>query len=332
MSVNERQATVGTSERESDPIVRILERGRNLGVVGIVVVLFVIFSFTSDAFLSVTNLTNIIDQWSAVGIVAVAGTLVLISGGFDLSVAAVFSIAGVVAAKAVPEIGAYNSLLLGVLAGVVFGFINGFIVVVWKINSIIATLATAIIIGALAVQISAGTLLTVDDERFSELGNAEFLGMSVLSWIFIVVILVFGFLLHGTSFGRHLYAVGGNSEAARLAGIRTDRVVVLVYMLSGFAAALAGVIVASRQSTGQANAIPGLEFDVIAAIIVGGTSILGGSGAVWRTVVGLALLALIQNGANLLGVSQTTQQIVYGSIIIFAAALDVWAYRRSSSG
>jgi ribose transport system permease protein len=184
-------------------------------------------------------------------------------------------------------------------------------------------------IGGVASQLTGGELLTVENPAFAKLGNSSVLGMTLLSWTFILAALLFAFLLHRTTFGRYLYAVGGNREAARLAGIRTGLVSFSAYALSGLAAGIAGVVVASRQSTGQAEALPGLEFDVIAAVIVGGTSILGGAGAIWRTAVGLALLALIQNGANLLGIDQTYQRIIYGAIILGAAALDVWARRRS---
>jgi ribose transport system permease protein len=306
-----------------------LERLRDFGIIGVLAALFLVLSFASGAFLSKTNLLNILDQWSATGIVAVAATFVLISGGFDLSVAAVFSMTGVIAAKVAnawsPEMG----LLIGILAGAGFGLLNGLAVVKLKLNSIIVTLATGFIIDGLSLRLSNGELITVGNPSFAKFGGNSVLGLTLPSWYFIVFALIMGFVLLKTVFGRYIYAVGGNSEASRLAGIRTGRVLVAAYTLSGFAAGLAGVMIASRQGTGQADANPDLVFQVIAAVIVGGTSVLGGAGAVWRTVVGLFLLALIQNGSNLLNVNEAYQEAIYGAIILGAAALDVWARRRS---
>ena len=305
-------------------------RGRNYGVLGVIVVLFVSLSASSNGFLTVTNQLNILDQWSAVGMIAAAATLVLISGGFDLSVAAVFSITGIIAAKLATSMGVPTALLIAILTGAGFGILNGLAVVVLRISSIIATLATGIIIGGIALYLTGGQLVLVEDPSFATFGGSTWFGVTSPSWYFLSAAVIIGFVLHRTIFGRFLYAVGGNSEAARLSGIRTGRVLIQTYCLSGLAAGFAGVMIASKQTTGQANAYPGLEFVVIAAVIVGGTSILGGSGAVWRTISGLYLLALIQNGANLLSIDQTLRDVIYGSIILGAAALDVWVRSRGN--
>lgn len=301
---------------------------QNYGVFAVVLAVFVALSATSDGFFTRTNQLNILDQWSATGIIAVAATLVLISGGFDLSVGAVFSITGVIAAKLALSMGVAPALLLAVLAGAGLGILNGLAVVVLKVNSIIATLATSIVIGGVALYYTGGQLVLVEDESFMSFGGSTWVGLTSPSWYFLAAAAIFAFLLHRTTYGRYVYATGGNIEAARLAGVRTGRVLISTYCLSGLAAGFAGVMIASKQSTGQANAFPGVEFDVIAAVIVGGTSILGGAGAVWRTLTGLYLLALIQNGANLLSIDQTLQDVIYGGIILTAAALDVWARSR----
>lgn len=303
---------------------------QNYGVFAVVVVVFVALSVSSGGFLTGTNQLNILDQWSAAGMIAVAATLVLISGGFDLSVGAVFSITGVIAAKLALSIGVAPALFIAILAGAGLGVLNGLAVVVLKVNSIIATLATGIIIGGVALYYTGGQLVLVEQESFTTFGGSTWLGLTSPSWYFLSAALIFAFLLHRTTFGRYVYAVGGNIEAARLSGIRTGRVLISTYCLSGLAAGFAGVMIASKQSTGQANAFPGVEFDVIAAVIVGGTSILGGAGAVWRTATGLYLLALIQNGANLLSIDATLQDVIYGGIILSAAALDVWARARGN--
>lgn len=307
-----------------------MSAARDYGVIAVIVAIFAILSVASSGFLTKTNQLNILDQWSATGIVAVAVTLVLISGGFDLSVAAVFSITGIVAAKLAPSMGIAPALLLAVLSGAAIGVFNGLAVVYLKVNSIIATLATGIIVGGIALQITGGNLVLVEDESFTQFGGSTWLGLSAPSWYFGITAALFAFLLHRTTFGRWIYAIGGNKEAARLAGIRTGFALITTYCLSGLAAGFAGVMITSRQSTGQSNAFPGLEFDVIAAIIVGGTSILGGAGAIWRTLTGLYLLALIQNGANLLNISAALQDVIYGAIILGAAALDIWARTRGN--
>ena len=149
-------------------------------------------------------------------------------------------------------------------------------------------------------------------------------------YLFAGVILVAGLLLHRTTFGRYMYAAGGNAEAARLSGVRVDLVKGSTYAISGLCAGIGGMIVASRVNTGQSDAGVGIEFDVIAAIVIGGTSILGGAGAIWRTVLGVLMLAMIQNGFNLLNVSAVYQRIIYGAIIIGAVGIDAWS-RRSNT-
>jgi ribose transport system permease protein len=235
----------------------------------------------------------------------------------------------VIAAKSAASMGVAPALAVGVLAGLGLGLVNGVAVVGWKVNSIIATLATSIVIGGIATRLTGGNLITVDDPAFAHLGQDSWLGITLPTWFFAGTALSLGFLLHKTTYGRYLYAVGGNAEAARLSGIRTGRITAAAYALSGLAAGFAGVMVASQQATGQANSAPNLVFDVVAAVIVGGTSILGGSGAIWRTVVGIGLLALIQNGATLLSLDETYRQVISGAIILGAAALDVWARGRA---
>lgn len=308
-----------------------LNASRNYGVVVMFVLLFAILSVASGPFLTKTNLLNIAFEWSATGIIAAAGTLVLITGGFDLSVAAVFSLAGVVAARFVGPIGVGPALLAGIAAGALVGLINGALIVVCRVNSIIVTLASGFIIDGVATQITGGNLITVADPAFAKLGNGTFLGVQTPTWCFVGVALLLGILLHRMTFGRYIYAIGDNIDAAKLAGIRTGGIAIGVYVLSGLAAGFAGVLIASQQSTGQAASDPNLVFQVIAAIIVGGTSILGGSGAIWRTVVGIGLLGLIGNGATLLNLSETYQEIISGLIILAAASLDVMGRRRAGT-
>ena len=308
-----------------------LEVLRDYGIVFAFIALFVTLSFASDVFLKQQNFMNILDQWSAVGIMAVGSTLVFIAGGFDLSIGATYALAGIIAAKSANAIDVPIGLLLGCLIGLGVGIFNGAIVTVGRINPFMATLASSLMIRGLALAVSGGFLVRVaDDTSFDVIGRGEFLGAKYSVYLFAGVILVAGLLLHRTTYGRYMYAAGGNAEAARLSGVRVNLVKGSTYAVSGLCAGIGGMIVASRVNTGQSDAGIGIEFDVIAAIVIGGTSILGGAGAIWRTVLGVLMLAMIQNGFNLLNVSAVYQRIIYGAIIIAAVGIDAWS-RRSST-
>jgi ribose transport system permease protein len=308
-----------------------LEMLRDYGIVLAFVALFVTLSFASDVFLKQQNFMNILDQWSAIGIIAVGSTLVFIAGGFDLSISAVYALSGIIAAKAANSLGVPVGLFLGCLIGLGVGIVNGAIVTVGRINPFMATLASSLMIRGLALAVSGGFLVRVaDDTGFDVIGRGEFLGAKYSVYLFAGVILVAALLLHRTTYGRYMYASGGNAEAARLSGVRVNLVRASTYAASGLCAGIGGMIVASRVNTGQADAGVGLEFDAIAAVVIGGTSILGGAGAIWRTVLGVLLLAMIQNGFNLLNVQAVYQRIIYGAIIIGAVGIDAWS-RRSST-
>jgi ribose transport system permease protein len=303
---------------------------RDYAIVLSFLALFATLSITSDVFLTRANILNLLDQSTTVGIIACAGTLVIIAGGFDLSVGAVYAIAGVVAAKAALAVDPVFGLLIGVAVGLGLGVLNGAIVTIGRVNSFIATLASSIVIRGAAVAITAGTLITVDDSTFAALGSNKFAGVKYSTWIFFAVILLTWFILHRTALGRYIYAVGGNPEAARLSGIRVGTIRTTTFALSGLAAGLAGVLITSRNITGQGDSGMGLELDAIAAVVIGGTSIVGGGGAIWRTVVGVLLLAMIGNGFNLLNLDPIYQQMVKGGIILLAVVVDSRA-RRSGA-
>jgi ribose transport system permease protein len=287
---------------------------------------------TSDPFLTRVNLLNILDQQSAILIIAAAGTLVLVTGGIDLSVGATYSLAGVVAAHYALETDPVFAMLLGVGAGVLVGAVNGFVATILRINALIATLAMAFIVGGCASLITEGTLIVLFDvPDFGKLAQTEWFGVKTSIWIMVVAVCLIGLLLARTTAGRYMYAAGGNAEAARLAGVRVDAVRILAFVLSGTAAGLAGVIDTSRVLSAQAgSADTTLAFTVLAGIVVGGTSILGGDGAVWRTVVGVLFIALIGNGYILLGLDPLYEQITLGAILLAAVGLDVWTRQRGA--
>lgn len=301
---------------------------RDYSVLLATLVLFIVLSITSSSFLTKTNLLNILDQQTSLGIIACAGTLVIIAGAFDLSVGAMYALGGVVAAQLANHLGVPVGIVLGILAGALLGGVNGVAVGVFRINPFIATLASAIIFGGLGLIVSNEALITVTKPSFQSFGSTEFLGVRLTTWIFIAFALAMGLLLQRTKFGRYVYACGGNEEAARLSGVRVGMVRMAVFVLSGVASTLAGALFAARVGVGDSSVGTALTLSAVAAIVVGGTSIWGGEGAIWRTIVGLFFLALIDNGFNLLGVDTKYQQVVQGTIILVAAGVDAYARRQ----
>lgn len=309
---------------------KLLGSWRTAGIAIPFLLLFVILSIWSGPFLHTTNLINILDQQAATLCIAAAGTLVLVAGGIDLSVGATYGLATVVAG----EIAAHHSPVLAIAAGIAVGLfvglINGLIVTVFKINALITTLAMSFVIGGLAVKVSGGNLIVLSpNSGFFKFANAQFLTVPSAVWMTLVFVVVLGLLLSRTTFGRFVFASGGNAEAARLAGVRVNLIRVVAFTLSGGAAGLGGVIDISRLLSAQAGSGGNaLAFTVLAGIVVGGTSIAGGEGSVWRTTIGVLFIALIGNGIDLLGVDPLYQQIVLGVILLIAVGLDSWARQR----
>jgi ribose transport system permease protein len=297
------------------------------GIVLAFVAIFIILSLLTPAFFTVRNMLNVLDQASQVGLVALGATVTIIGGGFDLSAGAIFTMSGSVAAfiarAGYPVLG----LAVGILTGWVLGFVNGGLITGFRINSFVATLASGLIIRGIAYVLTQGLLIQIEDERFAWLGRGRFLQAKIPVYFLFGFALLVWFLLSHTKFGRYVYAIGGNQEAARLSGVRVGLVRTLTFALSGLAAGLAGVIGASRIATGQANVGVGIELSAIAAVVIGGTSIMGGEGAVWRTLFGFLLLQLISNGMNILNVPPFYQLIIEGSVIMFAVALDAIRHR-----
>lgn len=301
---------------------------RNYAIVVSFVVLLIILSATADHFLTWINLLNTLESGSIYGIVALAFTLLLIVAEFDLCSGAIYVLAGIVAAKLQPHLGTAPSLLLGIGAGLLIGIFNGLAVTFLRVNSFIATLASSLMVVGIGTEITNGFQLYIADPSFAELGNGKVFGVDYFIWIFIAFALICGFILWRTKLGRWLYAAGGNPEAARLSGINVRALRIGAFAFSGFAAGVAGAVLISR--TGTAIAGDGLAdvlFPAIAAVVVGGTSIQGGRGAVWRTVLGIFFLEFIRNGFNLLEVNPYYQAIIQGAIILTAVSADALSRR-----
>lgn len=321
-----RPATRGLAARALDLVD--LRRG---GILLPFVALFVVLSATSAAFFTTTNLLNVLDQQASTLIPAAAATLVLVSGGIDLSVGAVYALAGVTAAHFALVTSPGLAIVLGILVGVVVGAVNGVVTAVFRVNSLIATLASSYVVGGIAGLATGGNIITdFNRPSFADFARSSFLGVRASTWVTLLAVLVLGFLLHRTTVGRYMYAAGGNAEAARLAGVRVHEVQILAFVLSGTAAALGGVIDTSRVLSAESSSGTTLAFTVLAGVVVGGTSILGGRGAVWRSVVGVLFIALIGNGFDLLGLNPLYEQIVLGAFLVLAVGLDAWTRLRRS--
>ncbi|MGE5541543.1 MAG: ABC transporter permease [Bacillota bacterium] len=304
---------------------------RNYGIVLAFLFFFTVLSLTTPAFLTARNLRNIVDQSADVGIVACAMTLAIISGNFDLSVGAIFSFAGSLSAIIAVKGSVGLGLAAGILTGLLLGMINGAIISAFRVHSFIATLASGLIIRGLAMILTNGRLIIVNDPAFKTLGQSTFLGLKLPIFVFIAWALLTSVLLSRTTFGRAVYAVGGNAEAARMSGIRVDRIRTLTFGLTGLSAALAGMITVSRIGQGQADIGSMVDMEAIARVVIGGTSIMGAEGAIWRTVFGVLLMRLMGNGFNILNVPPFYQRVFEGAIILFAVAVDTLTRSRRQS-
>ena len=315
------------------PRAQLLGRAREGGIIYPFIILFIVLAlWKGETFYGKTNLLAILDQQSSTLIIAAAGTLVLVAGGIDLSVGATYALASVVATKLALSVSPVLAIFVGIAVGLAVGLVNGVIATFVRINSLIATLGMSFVVGGLAGLVTSGNLIIAYSALgFGNLARTSFLGVTTATWTMIAVVVVLGIVLSRTIFGRYIYASGSNAEAARLAGVRVQWIRLLTFTISGGAAALGGIIDASRVLSAQAsNGGTTLTFTVLAGIVVGGTSILGGEGAIWRTVVGTLFIALIGNGFVLLALNPLYEQITLGGILLIAVGGDAWSRLRTT--
>jgi ribose transport system permease protein len=295
----------------------------------VLVLLWIFLSIAADNFLDATNAKNILRQISIVGIVAAAATLVMIGGGLDLSVGGVAAISGVSAALLASHgIGMELAFLLGAFVGVGVGLVNGLLIVTLGLNPVIATLGTLYVSRGVANLLSDGLPIYEVPLEWSRLGTGFTFGLPTPAVILFLVVLVLWLVMRFTLLGKYTVAVGSNFEAARLAGIPVNKVRIALYVISGAAAGLGGIVLTSLLNSGQPTAGVGLEFDVIVAAILGGTSLTGGQGSVFGTLIGALIVGSLNNGLNLLGVQTFWQTIVQGCILVVAVGLDALVQRR----
>jgi ribose/xylose/arabinose/galactoside ABC-type transport system permease subunit len=289
----------------------------------------ILFSQLSRYFFTADNLLNVSLQASITAIIAVGMTFVILTGGIDLSVGSVVALTGIVATSIIkidifgsPFLSFTISILAGLGFGILSGIIAGLFVTKYKVTAFIVTLALMTIWRGAAFVFTDGRPVWGLPEMFSVLGGGRIIGIPIPSIIMIFLFVIAHIILTSTRFGRYVYAVGGNTEAARLVGIKTNRILIAVYSICGVLAALSGILLASRMNSGQPNAGIMYELDVIAAVVVGGTSLNGGRGTIIGTFFGAMLIAVLRNGLNLLNVNSYIQQVVVGIVILLAVLMD----------
>lgn len=311
-----------------------LARGNNLTTLSLVVsflLLCLFFATQTSSFLSVGNLENLARTLAVVGITAIGMTLVMITGGVDISVGSVAALAGVITSVLWREAGVplLLSTILALLGGTLVGLVNGLAITVLKINPLITTLATFSIVRGLAFVLSEGQTNMLSNPAFNYIGRGDLFGIPFSLLLMIILYLVFIFVLNQTQFGRNLYAIGGNLERSRLAGIQTNRHLLIVYTLCAFFAALSGVISVSQLASSAPRAATGLEFTVITAVVLGGTSLSGGKGSLIGTLVGVVILRILDNGLVLMKVSSFYQDVARGVVLLLAVGFDQLRIRVS---
>ncbi|MDR0361089.1 MAG: L-arabinose ABC transporter permease AraH [Planctomycetota bacterium] len=303
---------------------------RDFGMIVVLVVIFILCSLLVPRFLSVPNMKALTLAVSMTGMVACTMMFCLASGNFDMSCGAVVACSGVVAAQvinlAAPVFGGAVGMILGILAslgvGLLVGLVNGVTIAYIKINALITTLATMQIARGFGYIIGDGRAVGVSVEEFFALGTKSWLGIPIPVYITIVCFAVFGTLLEKTAFGRNTLAIGGNEEAANLAGIRVSAHKLLLFILHGLMAAFAGVVLASRMTSGQPTTSQGFELDVISACVLGGISMAGGIASIWFAISGVLIMGILQNSMNLMNVQTFYQYVARGLILLIAVIFD----------
>jgi L-arabinose transport system permease protein len=293
------------------------------GLVVIFVLAFALVSLLVPNFLTERNMLGLFQSVVTVGIVACTMMLCLSARDFDLSVGSTVAFAGMVAVMVSNETGSITAGLLAALAcGGAVGFINGFVIAKFHINALITTLATMQIVRGLALIASDGRAVGINDPNFYQLALSKLFGIPTPIWVLVVLFAIFGFVLNRTVFGKNTLAIGGNPEASRLAGVNVDRTRIWIFALQGMVCGIAGVLLASRITSGQPNAAVGLELSVISACVLGGVSLAGGRATMSGVIVGVMIMGIAENAMNLLNIPAFYQYIVRGIILLLAVLLD----------
>ncbi len=329
---------VGNEVKHGSFIGRWFER---LGMLPVLVVMYVLFYgltlyFSDDGtsnFLTQSNTMNILRQVAINLVLACGMTFVILTAGIDLSVGSMLAVAAVIGMTfSLPDNAPGFALPAFVIAGLLCGLFNGSMVAHFNINPFVVTLGTMTALRGAAYLLANGTtVLNNNIPTFEWLGNGDFLAVPWLIWVAAVVTLVSWFILRKTILGLHIYAVGGNPQAARLTGIKVSTVLLFVYSISGLFSGIAGAMSSSRLYAANGNWGVGYELDAIAAVVLGGTSLAGGVGSIWGTVIGALIIGVMNNGLTILGLSSFWQYVAKGAVIVLAVLLDKWRQQQAAN-
>jgi ribose transport system permease protein len=313
-------STEGAQETKWIRLALLLDKFR---VLLIFLLLLIVASFISDAFFTVTNLLNVLRQVSIVAIVSVGMTLVILTAGIDLSVGSVLAFTGAVVAGVITAGVAWPwAILITLVVGLVIGAVNGFIISFGKVPAFIGTLAVMVIARGMTLVFTEGKPIVISEPAFRFIGSGKIFGIPFPVILMIIIFAIMHWVLKNTTFGRYVYAVGGNEEAARLAGIAVNKLKIAVYALTGLFASISALIYTSRLMSAQPNAGNMMELDAIAAVIIGGTRLTGGKGGVTGTLIGALIMGVLDNILNLANVSPFYQDIAKGLVILAAVLID----------
>jgi ribose transport system permease protein len=292
------------------------------GLVVMYIIILVAMSLLSPYFLTTRNFINLLLASSVMGIIAMFTTMLMVGGGLDLSVGSTVALVGVILSHSQYSLGIGGAVAVGLIAAVIIGLVNGFLVTRVGINPLITTLGMFSVVRGLAFVFSGGLTEPMFDAVFGKLGRGFIGGIPVPVIVLIIVTIACVIIMKRTQYGRAMYSIGGNEKASFLAGLRVKRYQMWAYVLSALSAGVAGVLLTSQLGAGAPQAATGLEITVIAAVILGGTSLAGGKGTIVGTIIGVLILGTLTNGMILLGVSSYYQQIAQGAVLLLAVGLD----------
>lgn len=292
-------------------------------LIAILALLFIILSIASDSFLTVYNLANLVRQTAIIGIVAIGMTFVIIAAGIDLSVGSVVGFSGVLAAILMNKgVSILVAVIIAIALGTLIGLINGIIIYDGKVPPFIATLGAMTVVRGVIMLISNARMIGGLPKAFTNFAQKDFLRIPSLFIVWLIIILLATFIMKKTHFGRNVYAIGSNEEAARLSGINIRKNMYSIYAICAFMSAVAGILMTSRLGNGIPTGGMGYELDAIAAAVIGGASLSGAEGTIFGTVLGAIIMATLRNGGNLLGINSFILEIAIGALIVIAVLID----------
>lgn len=315
------QATVEVPTKQKAKMSR--QKRQILSTLAALLMLFLFFTLANRNFISMMNILNILKQATPIIIIAIGQTFVLITAGIDLSIGSVIACSGVIAAICMRDgMPVWVSMIAGLLFGVLVGIINGSLIVYGKLPAFIATMGTMTTVRGLALFLTQGIPIGSLPKEFTQIGTQRTFNVPNQVYIMAILAIIFGFVLSKTKIGRYTYAMGSNYEATRLSGVNVNLTLIIVYTISGFLAAWAGMIMTANVISAAPTAGDGYELDAVASSVIGGASTLGGEGIIPGTVLGALVIATLRNGLNLSGASPFIQKMIIGIVIIAAVFID----------